>query len=132
VLNNAATLMIRRAAITVLVVAGITPLFARANAAMNSWQDQQPKAESKEKSDGKGASALLTGCIDEQNGSWVLVNNQTMSVIANLEADGFPAEAFAKYMGHKVNVRGTASSGEAKSKFKVREIKSISDTCTDR
>jgi len=74
----------------------------------------------------------LTGCIDEQEGKWVLVNDQTMAIIATLAADGFPTEGFAKYVGKKVTVRGTASSGGSSSPFKVRSVETLSETCTAR
>ena len=80
----------------------------------------------------QGQTASLTGCVDEQEGQWVLVNDQTMAIIANLAADGFPAEAFAKHVGHKVTVRGTASSGGSRPMFKVRSIETISETCASR
>jgi len=125
--------MIRGASIAILVVsAGINLTFACPNSAMSRSQDQPPKTEPKEKAEPKGQTATLTGCVDEQNGKWVLVNDQTMAIIAKLAADGFPTEAFAKYMGHKVNVRGTASSDDSGSTFKVREIKTISETCAAR
>jgi hypothetical protein len=125
--------MVRVAAIPVFVVyASFTLSYAHSNTAMNRSQDQQPKTESKEKADPKDQTASLTGCVDEQDGKWVLVNDQTMAIIAKLAADGFPTEGFAKFMGHKVNVRGTASSAGSSSTFKVREIKSISDTCAAR
>ena len=131
VLLNAA--MVRWAAITVfVVVANVNAFSVRANGPMDQSQDQSPKAEPKQKADSKGQSASLTGCVDEQEGKWVLVNNQTMAIIANLTPDGFPGEAFAKYVGHKVTVRGTANSNGSKSEFKVREIESVSDTCTAR
>ncbi len=124
---------IRGAAIPVLVVwAGFTLSFAQSNVAVNRSQEQQPKTEPKDKADPKGQAGSLTGCVDEQDGKWVLVNDQTMAIIATLAADGFPMEGFAKYMGHKVNVRGTASSGGSSSTFKVREIKTISETCAAR
>jgi hypothetical protein len=125
--------MIRGASIAILVVsAGINLTFACPNSAKTRSQDQPPKTEPKEKADPKGQTATLTGCVDEQDGKWVLVNDQTMAIIAKLAADGFPTEAFAKYMGHKVNVRGTASSDDSGSTFKVREIKTISETCAAR
>jgi hypothetical protein len=55
-----------------------------------------------------------------------------MAVIANLAADGFPAEGFAKHVGHKVTVRGTVSSGGSRPIFKVRTIETISETCAAR
>jgi hypothetical protein len=76
--------------------------------------------------------ASLTGCIDEQEGKWVLVNDHDMAVIANLAADGFPPEGFAKHVGHKVTVRGTSSSGASRPLFKVRVIEVISETCAAR
>ncbi len=125
--------MIRGASIAILVVsAGINLTFACPNSALTRSQDLPPKTEPMEKADPKGQTATLTGCVDEQDGKWVLVNDQTMAIIAKLAADGFPTEAFAKYMGHKVNVRGTASPDDSGSTFKVREIKTISETCAAR
>jgi hypothetical protein len=126
-------MMIRRAAVPVLMVlAGLSLSYAQSNLAMSRSQDQQPKTEPKDRADPKDQMASLTGCVDEQEGKWVLVNDRTMAIIATLAADGFPTEGFAKYMGHKVNVRGTASPGGSGSTFKVREIKSISETCAAR
>jgi len=88
------------------------------------------KQESKEKAPAKEAQASLTGCVDEQEGSYVLLSDRTMNPIANLEADGFPKEAFAKHVGHKVTVRGTSNSQGALPVFKVRTIETVSDTCT--
>ena len=99
---------------------------------MSRSQDQPPKTEPKEQADPKGQTASLTGCVDEQEGKWVLVNDQTMAIIANLAADGFPAEAFAKHVGQKVIVRGTASSGGSPPLFKVRSVETISETCAPR
>jgi len=125
--------MIRRAAITVLVtVASFGLSFARSNPAIDRSQTQQPKAPPQDKSDPKGQTASLTGCVDEQEGKWVLVNDQTMAIIATLVADGFPTEGFAKYVGQKVTVRGTGSSGGSSSTFKVRSVQTISETCTAR
>jgi hypothetical protein len=133
VLINPAKRMVQRAAITVLIaMAAFSLSNAQSNLAMNRLQDQQPKVEPKENVDPKGQTASLTGCVDEQDGKWVLVNDQTMAIIAKLAADGFPTEGFAKYMGHKVNVRGTGSSGGSSSTFKVRQIESISETCAAR
>jgi len=126
--------MIRRAAaIPVLLLAATGGLcMAHSNFAVDRPQNQQPRTDSKEKADPKGQTASLTGCVDEQEGKWVLVNAQSMAIIATLAADGFPTEAFAKYVGHKVTVRGTASSNGSGGPFKVRTIDQISDTCAAR
>ncbi len=71
----------------------------------------------------------MTGCVDEQDGRYVLTDDREMKPIANLEADGFPTEGFAKHMGHKVIVRGTTSSDTPLPVFKVRSIETVSETC---
>jgi hypothetical protein len=77
----------------------------------------------------KPSPTAMTGCIDEQDSHYVLVNDRTLTPIANLEADGFPTEGFAKHMGHKVIVRGTSSSNGSIPVFKVRTIETLSETC---
>jgi hypothetical protein len=126
--------MLRAASITVFVVlAGGSLSNAQSNPAVDrAGSQQQPKTDPKDKPAPKGQMASLTGCVDEQEGKWVLVNDQTMAIIANLAADGFPTEAFAKHVGHKVTVRGTASSGGSPPIFKVRSIETISETCAAR
>ena len=52
-----------------------------------------------------------------------------MTAIADLVAEGFPTEGFAKHMGHKVTVRGTSNSGGTRTVIKVRSIETLSDTC---
>jgi hypothetical protein len=89
-------------------------------------QKQPPKPESKES---KEKGTALTGCMDEQEGHYVLIDARNLSPIANLEADGFPTESFAKHLGHKVTVRGTSSSGGARLTFKVRSIETVGESC---
>jgi hypothetical protein len=71
----------------------------------------------------------LTGCVDEREGHYILVDDRNLSPVADLEADGFPTEGFAKHVGHKVTVRGTSSSGSTRPLFKVRSIETLSETC---
>ena len=71
----------------------------------------------------------MTGCVDEQQGRYVLVDESSLSRIADLEADGFPNEGFAKHMGHKVTVRGMSTTNGARPLFKVRTVETISETC---
>ena len=88
-------------------------------------QQQAPKKNSKT----KGDSASMIGCIDEDNGHYVLINDRTRATIANLEADGFPVEGFAKHVGHKVTVRGTVNPAGEVPLFRVRSIDTINETC---
>lgn len=86
-----------------------------------------PQKSAGKKTAEKGSS--LTGCIDEQGGNYVLIDDRTRAPIANLVADGFPTEGFAKHVGHKVTVRGTSNPDGAKPVIKVRSIETVSETC---
>jgi hypothetical protein len=77
----------------------------------------------------KPAGSSLTGCVDQKEGHYILVDDRNLNPVADLEADGFPTEAFAKHVGHKVTVRGTSSSGSTRPVFKVRSIATVSETC---
>ena len=107
-------------ALLALVLFGLaTPI-----AAQNSGgKEGQPKSETK--------STTMTGCIDEQGGHYVLVEDRNMTPIADLVAEGFPTEGFAKHVGHKVTVRGTTSpnGNDTRPTFKVRSIDTVSQSC---
>jgi len=93
---------------------------------------QQPPQAAQEKKapEKKVQQASLTGCVDEQDGQYLLIHDRTRDPIANLEADGFPTEGFAKHLGHKVTVRGTANpSSTGRPVFRVRAIEALSDSC---
>lgn len=108
---------------TVLAVAAPTTGHAAPREGQSTQKQEPPTQGRKAKTDS------LTGCIDEQEGRYVLVDDRRLLAIATLEADGFPTEGFAKHVGHKVTVRGTSSSGGALPHFKVRSIETVSDTC---
>ena len=91
---------------------------------------QQPVSPKTAKTGQKGASGTtLSGCVDQKDGKYVLVDEKNLNPVANLEADGFPVEGFAKHLGHKVTVRGTSSSGGNGPIFKVRSIETVSEIC---
>jgi hypothetical protein len=96
------------------------PAFAQAGR-----KQEEKKAPAK----GKAGSASMTGCIDEHEGQYILIDDRTRDPIANLEAEGFETEGFAKHVGHKVTVRGTSNPGGARPIFRVRSIETVSDTC---
>jgi len=76
-----------------------------------------PAAQEQKKGPAKSGTASMTGCIDEQEGQYLLLDDRTRGPIANLEAEGFETESFAKHVGHKVTVRGTSSPGSARPIF---------------
>ena len=85
------------------------------------------KAQTGKKQAASGSS--LSGCVDEKAGHYIMVDDRNLNPVADLEADGFPTEGFAKHVGHKVTVRGTSSSGSTRPVFKVRSIETLSESC---
>ena len=117
--------MDRRSASIVLItiLALISPTTARGAAGMSEQKKQEPARKKTEQA------ISLTGCIDQQDGQYVMIDDRSLTAIADLVAEGFPTEGFAKHMGHKVTVRGTTTSGGTHTIFHVRSIETLSDTC---
>lgn len=53
----------------------------------------------------------LTGCVDQQAGQYVLLDDR-MVKIASLQSAGTDKEVFAKHLGSKVQVTGTEPAGQ--------------------
>jgi hypothetical protein len=71
----------------------------------------------------------LTGCVDEQDGNYVLLDDKMEKKLADLEAVGASNEAFfAKHLGHIVTVKGRTSS-EQDSKFRVSSVEDLAPVC---
>ena len=67
----------------------------------------------------------LTGCVDQQNGHYVLRDVQT-SQLLNLQAPGSDQnEWFAKHVGHQVQATGTKS----ETTLMVSRIVQVADMC---
>jgi len=73
------------------------------------------------------AQQSLTGCIDEQDGRYVLLNDRMLK-IASLQSANSDQEVFAKHLGHMVQVRGAKSSGK-NGPFKVTSIEQVAGNC---
>jgi hypothetical protein len=123
-------------AICTILAALATPAAqARVGAPVLQDQKQDQKQDSKKDPGAKPKSQSgnsLTGCVDEQQGHYVLVDERSLNPIADLVADGFPTEGFAKHVGHKVTVRGTSNSDGARQILKVRSIEMISEVCAPK
>jgi len=109
-------------AVATILASGIIP-----NTAMTLQAQTTHKKNTEQKKKPEGAS--LTGCVDQQDGQFVLVDDHDMKVVAHLDAEGFPVEGFAKHVGQKVTVRGVSNPGAARPVFKVRTIETVSETC---
>jgi hypothetical protein len=103
-----------------------------ASSAAGSSNDQRESVRDRETPEQKAKpnGGSMTGCVDEQEGGrYILVDERTLTPVANLEAEGFDNESFAKHLGQKVTVRGTINSTGARPVVKVRSIETISSGC---
>jgi len=87
------------------------------------------KSTKKKKAARSERSISMTGCIDQQGGSYILTEEKTLQPIAVLEAESFPQEGFAKHVGHKVTVRGSAAADGDRTIMRVRTVQKISEIC---
>ena len=110
-----------------VILTGFAGLAAVAAFSAPQAPDSGKKAQTGKKQAASGST--LTGCVDEKEGHYIMVDDRNLSPVADLEANGFPTEGFAKHVGHKVTVRGTSSSGSTRPVFKVRSIETLSETC---
>jgi hypothetical protein len=109
-----------------IVFAVLAPLSSLCDAQEPS---SQKKVQTGQKKAASGSLSSLSGCLDQQEGHYIMADDRSLSPVADLEADGFATEGFAKHVGHKVTVRGTSTSGSTRPVFKVRSIETISETC---
>lgn len=70
----------------------------------------------------------VTGCVDQQDGVYVLTDDRTGAEIA-LHAEGFEQEGFAKHVGETVTVRGQIESGGDFSQMRVRSVHTVANSC---
>lgn len=73
-----------------------------------------------------GVQQSLTGCVDQQNGHYVMRDVQTSQIIS-LQSPGSDDDTwFARYVGHQVQASGTRA---ADSSLKVSQIHQVADMC---
>jgi hypothetical protein len=88
----------------------------------NNKSPQQQTANRVKRPDGAQS---VTGCVDEQNGHYVLRDLQTSQLI-RLQATGVNADNdFARFVGHQAQASGTISSGT----LTVTHIGQVADMC---
>jgi len=78
---------------------------------------------------GKAKLSSMTGCVDEKPGRYVLVEDRNLKELAELQPVTFEKEGLAKYLGHKVTVRGEMSLEADRPVMKVHSVQTVSDVC---
>jgi hypothetical protein len=113
---------------THLAVIAVVSLLTASAAKADPFDGPAKQPNKQSKSEPK--QTTLTGCVDEQDGHYVLLDQRTLNPLADLDPNGIPAEdLFAKHVGQKVTVRGSSTSGGSRPVFKVRSIETVSEMC---
>jgi hypothetical protein len=109
----------------ILLVGAILCLGAAAQGQTTNPDAKSTQSANRMKRPTSTAAQSVTGCVDEQNGRYVLRDVQTSQLI-NLQPAGTDADSgFAKFVGHQVQADGTMSSGT----LTVTHIGQVADMC---
>jgi hypothetical protein len=88
-------------------------------------QNTKTQTENRVKQPEAGGAQTVTGCVDQQNGQYVLRDLQTSQLII-LRPSGIDAnDDFARFVGHQAQASGTMSSGT----LTVTHIGQVADMC---
>jgi len=99
--------------------------FAQGQANDPNNKSTQQTANRVKRPPAEGAAQSVTGCVDQQDGHYVLRDVQTYQLI-RLQATGVNADNdFAKFVGHQAQASGTMSSGS----LTVTHISQVADMC---
>jgi hypothetical protein len=90
--------------------------------------DVPPRAVQGQHKTSSNAPRTLTGCVNEVNGKYVLLDGQMQKIVGLQAAASNDEAVFAKRLGHTVRVRGTMDS-TGNGELGVTRIDPISGTC---
>lgn len=110
---------------------GLLLALAAPGEAANDASKSSKKSKAEKQGSARQELSAVTGCLDERPGpSYLLREEGTLKTVADLQAEAFPIEGFAKYLGQKVTVKGRWSGAGEKLVLQVRTIERIADECT--
>jgi hypothetical protein len=114
--------------IVLLLIVATAGFAAPADQKTSPGEKNQKKSAPQSKSN-RQAQQSMTGCVDEQDGNYVLLDDRMQKKLADLEAVGASNEAFfAKHLGHTVTIKGRKAS-EPETSFKVSSIEDVASVC---
>ena len=100
-------------------------LLAQGQANDQKTKNTQQQSANRMKRASAGTAQSITGCVDEQNGHYVLRDVKTDQLI-RLQSSGMDADNdFARFVGHQAQADGTLSSGA----LMVSHIGQVADMC---
>ena len=118
--------------LTVVLLGALLCLGAEAPAQTKSQDAKQAtkstQSANRMKRTTANSSGSFVGCVDEQDGKYVLLDEQMRRYITLQPAGTDADSAFARFVGHKVQVSGAQPAGEANT-VKVEHIGAVASMC---
>lgn len=109
----------------ILFLGAILGLAAMAQGQTGKQEPKTTQSADRMKQFATAGEQSVTGCVDEQNGHYVLHDVQT-SQLVTLKSTGTDDDSqFAKFLGHQTQASGNLSSGT----MKVARIAQVADMC---
>ena len=111
--------------VPILVLGGLLCLGTAVPGQTSSPNTKSTQSANRAKRATSAAGQSVKGCVDEQDGRYVLRDVQT-SQLVTLRSPGADADdEFAKFLGHQVEASGTMASGT----LTVSHIGQVADMC---
>lgn len=108
-----------------IVVAGMVLCLGALVQGQTSNSSKTAQSANRMKQAQPSVSQTVIGCVDQQNGQYVMRDEQT-SQIVNLTPSGTDSDsAFARFVGHKVQVSGAKTA----TSMRVTQIHQVADMC---
>jgi hypothetical protein len=88
-----------------------------------------PKSGNKVAERSRSAVEKITGCLDQQGETYLLRELTEAGKVTTLHGKGFSDDNFARYVGHKVTVHGTAAKYGETTIFQVTKVEDSGPGC---
>lgn len=109
----------------ILVVCGGLLCLGAIAPGQTSSQTKSTQSANRVKRPATGAALTVTGCVDQQDGKYVIRDVQTSNLITLAPSGTDPNDDFARFVGHQAQASGTMQSGT----LTVTHIGQVADMC---
>jgi hypothetical protein len=109
----------------IVLLGAILCLGAAAQGQTTNPDNKNTQSANRVKRPDAGTAQSVTGCVDEQNGHYVLRDVQTSQLITLQPSSASADDDFARFVGHQAQASGTLSSGT----LTVAHIGLVADMC---
>lgn len=102
------------------VLAGVLVIFG-----LSSVNAEQPVRRKPENRTPAREATVLTGVVDQIGDKFVLAGEESIRPQAILRADGFSPDNFARFVGHRVQIRGRLVTEQGEQILVVRSVSDV-------